>query len=96
MTDNMNDLGVATALVERFTSQTLPRAFEIKERVDRGELLSERDIDFLHTLSERAEEVKSLVNRLPEYQGLYAQAVHLYKEITERALLNEKGSTPPE
>lgn len=96
MADNMNDLGVATALVERFTSQTLPRAFEIKERVDRGELLSERDIDFLHTLSERAEEVKSLVNRLPEYQGLYAQAVHLYKEITERALLNEKGSTPPE
>ncbi len=96
MTDNMNDLGVATALVERFTSQTLPRAFEIKERADRGELLSERDIDFLHTLSERAEEVRSLLNRLPEYQELYAQAVHLYKEITEQALLNEKGSTSSE
>ena len=96
MTENLNDLGVAMALLERLTSQTLQRAFEIKERVDRGELLSERDIDFLHTLSERAEEVKPLVNRLPEYQGVYAQAVHLYKEITERALLNEKGSTPPE
>lgn len=96
MTENLNDIGVATALLERLTSQTLPRAFKIKERVDRSELLSQRDIDFLHTLSERAEEVRPLVNRLPEYQEVYAQMVHLYKEITEQALLNEKGSTPPE
>jgi hypothetical protein len=40
--------------------------------------------------------VRPLVNRLPEYQEVYAQMVHLYKEITEQALLNEKGSTPPE
>ena len=96
MTGNLNDLGVAMALLQRLTSQTLPRAFEIKERVDHGELLSQRDIDFLHTLSERAEEVRPLVNRLPEYQEVYAQMVHLYKEITERALLNEKGTTPLE
>ena len=96
MTENLNDIGVATALLERLTSQTLPRAFKIKERVDRSELLSQRDIDFLHTLSERAEEVRPLVNRLPEYQEVYAQMVHLYKEITEQALLNEKGTTTSE
>lgn len=94
MTDNMKDLGVAMALLERFTTQTFPRALEIKERVDRGELLSERDIDFLQKLTERAEEIRPLVERHLEYQEVYARAVHLYKEITERALLNEKGSTP--
>ncbi len=94
MTDNEKDLGVAMALLERFTTQTLPRALEIKERVDRGELLSERDIDFLHTLTERAEEIRPLVERHQEYQQVYAQGVHLYKEITERALLNEERSTP--
>lgn len=95
MTDNEKDLGVGIALLERFTTQTLPRTFEIKERVDRGELLSQRDIDFLQTLAERAEEIRPLVERHPEYQEVYARAVHLYKEITERALLNEERSTPP-
>ncbi|WP_430232947.1 hypothetical protein [Nitrosomonas communis] len=95
MSENEKDLGVAMALLERFTTQTLPRALEIKERVDRGELLSQRDIDFLQlTLTERAEEIKPLVERHAEYQEVYAQAVHLYKEITERALLNEERSPP--
>ncbi|MDV6343911.1 hypothetical protein [Nitrosomonas sp. Is37] len=73
---------------------TLPRALEIKERVDRGALLSQRDIDFLQQLAERAEEIRPLVERHLEYQHVYAQGVHLYKVITERALLNEEGSTP--
>ena len=97
MTDNSKDLGVVMALLERFNTQTLPRALAIKERVDRGELLDQRDIDFLKTLAEHAEEIRPLVDRNTEYQDVYAQAIHLYKEITERALLNEKGteSTPP-
>ena len=94
MIDDEKDLGVAMALLERFTTQTLPRAFGIKERVDRGELLSERDIDFLQTLTERSEEIRPLVERHVEYQDVYAKAVHLYKEITERALLNEEKSSP--
>lgn len=95
MTDHSKDLGVGIVLLERLTTQTLPRAFAIKERVDRGEILTDRDIDFLQALSERAEEIKPLVDRNPEYQEVYAQAVHLYKEITEQALVNEKGSAPP-
>jgi hypothetical protein len=83
-------------LLDRFTKQTLPKVLEIKKRVDRGELLDERDIYFLHKLlSERVKEVRPLVDRNPEYQEVYAQAVHLCKEITEQALLNEKESTPP-
>ncbi len=95
MIGNEKDLGVGIVLLERLTTQTLPRAFEIKKKVDRGELLIEWDLDFLQKLLERAEEIKPLVDRHPEYQGVYAQAVHLYKEITEQALLNEKESTPP-
>ena len=83
------------ALLERFTKQTLPRILEIKKSIGRGELLNDRDINFLKLLPERFNEVKPLVDRNPEYQELLAQAVHLYKEITEQALLNEKGSTPP-
>ena len=95
MTGSSKDLGTIMALLERFTKQTLPRIHEIKKSIDRGELLNDRDISFLKLLPERFNEVKPLVDRNPEYQELLAQAVHLYKEITEQALLNEKGSTPP-
>lgn len=95
MTDNSKDLGVATTILERFAKQTLPKVYEIKKRVDSGERLDQWDIDYLQQLAERTEEIKPLVDRNPQYQEMYAQAVHLYKEITEKALVNEKGQTPP-
>ena len=93
MTGNPKDSGTMTAILERFTKQTLPKVLEIKKRADRSEVLSNRDIDFLKLLPDRFNEVKPLVDRNPEYQELYAQAVHLYKDITEQALLNEKGTS---
>jgi hypothetical protein len=95
MTDDSKDLGVSIALLDKFAKQTLPRAYEMKKRIDSGERLDQWDIDFLHQLFGRAEEIKPLVERNPQYQEIYAQAVHLYKEITEKALVNEKGTTPP-
>lgn len=95
MTDDSKDMGVAITLLERFTKQTLPKAYEMKKRVDSGERLDQWDIDFLHQLAGRAEEIKPLVERNPQYQEMYAQAVHLFKEIIGQALVNEKGTTPP-
>ena len=91
MTANSKDLGTMVTILERFTKQTLPKILEIKERVDRKEQLKERDIELLKVLPERFNDVKPLVDRNPEYQELYAQALSLFKEITEQALLNEKS-----
>jgi hypothetical protein len=95
MTDESKDLGIAMTLLDRLTQDTLPKAFAIKERLDRGERLDHWDIDFLDDLFKRAEQVKPLVDRHPEYQEVYARVVHLYKQITEQAVLNEKGSAGP-
>ena len=35
------------------------------------------------------------IERHPEYQDVYGRVIHLYKEITEQALRNEKGSGSP-
>ncbi len=91
MTEDTKDLGVAITLLERLSKDTLPKAFEIKKRLDLGERLDRWDIEFLEELFKRAEEVKPLVDRHPEYQDVYASAVHLYKQITDQAVLNEKG-----
>ena len=90
------DAGLAAVLIERFEQWILPRALEIKARVDRGEKLSDYDIDFFDELMKDAEEVKRHVDRAPEYQTLYTRVVSLYGEITKKALENEqteKGSS---
>jgi hypothetical protein len=37
-------------------------------------------------------QIKQLADKNPEYQKLYAKAVHMYHDITEQALKNEKTS----
>ena len=92
MTEDNKDLGIAITLLESFNEDTLPKAFEIKQRLDRGEKLDHWDIEFLEQWFKRAEEIKPLVDRHPEYQEIYASAVHLYKQISDLAVVNEKAS----
>jgi len=90
MTKSSNDTGVILALVERFTKQRLPRANAIKERVEKGECLSKHDIAFLDEILRDANRIMPLVDKHPEWQTLAVRAINLYKEITTRALENEK------
>jgi hypothetical protein len=83
--------GLAVVVIERFEQWILPRALEIKARVDRGERLSDYDIGFLEELIKDAEEVKRHVDRAPEYQTLYTGVISLYGEITKKALENEQA-----
>ncbi len=84
------DIGTITALIERFETQTLPRALDIKEKVDKGELLSDEEITFLHEVYNRASQVIPFIKRHQEYEELFARAIHLYKEILNKALENER------
>lgn len=92
MTEVPKDTGIAMALLERMRTQRLPRAFALKEKVDRGERLDDGDLAFLHEVFETAEQLKPMVDRHPEYQNIYTSALELYKEITDKALENEKGA----
>jgi hypothetical protein len=90
MTDETNDDGLISVLVERLTEQRLPRALSLKEKVEAGERLSEFDIQFLEDVFNDASHIKPLLDRHPEYQELAAKMISLYNEITTRALENEK------
>ncbi len=92
MTESSEDIGVILALVERFTEQRLPKATALKARVEQGERLSEHDIAFLDEVFRDANRIMPLVDKHPEWQPLAARAISLYKEITEKALENEKQS----
>jgi hypothetical protein len=92
MTDTSKDAGIIQALVERFEKHRLPIVLELKEKVDSGEVLSDREIDYLEQILEDARENKALVDRHPKWQKISAQVLGLYKEITEKALENEKNT----
>lgn len=91
MSESQKDLGVATALLNNFTSQRLPRILAIRDKVERGERIEDWDIQFLYELCEGAGQVKPMVDKLPEFQEVYAQAASLCKAIADKALENEKG-----
>ncbi len=91
--ESEKDAGMLTVLVERFEKQRLPRALALREKVEKGELLDEWDTTYLEEVMQDAREVKALVDKHPEYQDLYARAVHLHKEITDKALENAKNAS---
>jgi ATP-dependent helicase/DNAse subunit B len=91
MTEKSEDEGVITVLVQRFESERLPRALDLKEKVDQGETLNDIDIAFLEQVFEDANKLGPLLERHDEYHKLVSQAIDLYKEITDKALENEKG-----
>lgn len=92
MTDNSKDAGVIQMLIERFEKHRLPRALELKEKVDGGEQLNDIEIEYLEEILEDAQDNWALVERHPEWQKIVAQVVSLYNDITEQALENEKKS----
>ena len=56
MEDSSNDSGVIAVLMKRLSEQRLPRALELKEKVDQGGLLD----DCLLYTSDAADELRSV------------------------------------
>lgn len=90
MSESSVEDGVILALIERFEKQRLPRLLALKEQADRGEMLSDTDIEFLSVVIHDAQESKHLIDRHPEWQAFCSKVIHLYEHITEKSLENEK------
>jgi hypothetical protein len=60
MTNDPDDLGVISALLERLNNQRLPRLLDIKQRVDAGGRLDSIDMQFLGEVATSAEQVRTL------------------------------------
>lgn len=90
MTANANDQGVIQVLLDRFNQQRLPKALQLKDKVDRGEALSDADVAYLAAIHDDIRELQPLVQRNSEYEALVVKGINLYQEIAAKALANAK------
>jgi hypothetical protein len=90
MTSTSDEQGVLAVLIDRMETQRLPRALALKEKVDQGQILDDFDLSFLEEVFADSVSIKSLLARHPEYQDLAGKVATLYREITEKALDNQR------
>ena len=88
------DKGTAQVLMVRLESQRLPRALKLKEKVDRGERLTEFDTQFLKQATQEGREARKLAEKLPQYQEVVNRMAALYEEIARKGAENEKKAAP--
>ena len=85
------DLGVIAVLAKRMVEERLPKALELKERVDRGEVLNELDLNFLEQVVTDANQARPLMKDNPRVLEVAGRMLELYKEISAKALENQKA-----
>ena len=92
MSDVSKDAGVIAVLAKRMVEERLPKALAMKERVDKGGLLNDLDLAFLEQIVKDAGQIRPMMQKDPRVLEVAGRMVQLYKEITEKALENEKNA----
>jgi hypothetical protein len=88
--ESMRDLGLQQVLLERLNAHILPRALGLRAKVDRGECLSDYELQMLDALLEDATSNTKLAKNHRELHLLCGRMASLYREITRKALENEE------
>ncbi|MBU2970547.1 hypothetical protein KO527_14425 [Pseudoalteromonas sp. C2R02] len=85
-----NEDKVCTLSLERFDKQRLHIIRNLKDKVDKGELLSDLELVFLEQVFKDAHELLPKVKNHPEYTRIFSQAISLYHEINDQMIENTK------
>lgn len=85
-----NHIGIIQSLIAEFEIHRLPRLIKLKDKVDSGGVINEVELEFLCKVIEDANRTMHLTVNHPELHEFCLNVVHLYHEISAKALENEK------
>lgn len=91
MAEVSKETGTLAVLAKRMVEERLPKALALKERIDKGGLLNDLDLAFLEQVVKDAAAIKPLLKDNQRMTDVAASMVKLYKEISDKALENEKA-----
>jgi len=83
-------LGILQSLMQEFEQHRLPRLLRLKDKVDSGEAINEVDFEFLCKEIKDACMTKHLTVNYPELEEFCLQVGHLFKELCDEAVENER------
>jgi hypothetical protein len=86
----IREAGTIQVLLQRLNNFRLPKALDLKKKVERGEKLDSNDIEFLETVLADATSAQGLVAKHPDLNVLVSKLIGLYSEITSKGLENEQ------
>ena len=83
-------LGIFQSLIQEYELHRLPRLLRLKDKVDSGETINDVDFEFLCKEIKDACMTKHLTVSYPELEEFCLYMGHLFKEICDEAVENEK------
>lgn len=90
MTMSRKDLGMAQVLLKRLNEEILPQALNMKQRVDKGERLTENDRHILEQVAEDSRVFLPLAERLPKFKTVAEEVMSLFAYIAAKDRENER------
>jgi hypothetical protein len=91
MAEVSKETGTIAVLAKRMVEERLPKALELKERIDKGGLLNDLDLAFLEQVVKDAAAIRPLIDKDQRLKDVAASMLGLYKDISNKALENEKA-----
>ena len=82
--------GIMQSLIQEFEQHHLPRLLRLKDKVDSGKAINDVDFEFLCKEVKDACITKHLTVNYPELEEFCLHMGHLYKELCDKAVENEK------
>ena len=95
LTEEEIDQGTLQAVAENAVKMVIPRALDLKEKLDEGETLNDYDLVFLEEALQEYVSIRHIIEEHPEWSAFATRMADLCNDIVGEAIEVEKKNGTP-